>query len=144
MSGTTQINSSESNGISEGNIENITKSDSNFSTGFFDHHALPEISFNGHYLRNKNIFIHKKVINIYFLNTTSVAKRFKYRMHGKRCHLFGADMSSFAHIDNKNRDILILGEGRTQGLVETTLTAEAKYPINFTQPNKKKRIKTTL
>ena len=26
---------------------------------------------------------------------------------------------------------------RTQGLDDTTLTAEAMYPINFTQPNKR-------
>ena len=32
----------------------------------------------------------------------------------------------------KNEDILILGEVPTQGLDDTTLTAEAKYPINFT------------
>ena len=29
--------------------------------------------------------------------------------------------------------ILILGEGATQGLDDTTLIAEAKYLINFTQ-----------
>ena len=40
------------------------------------------------------------------------------------------------HIDNKNKDILILGDGPTQGLDDTTLTAEAIHPINFTQPNK--------
>ena len=33
--------------------------------------------------------------------------------------------------------ILILGEGPTQGLDDTTLTAEAKYPMNFTQPGKR-------
>ena len=32
----------------------------------------------------------------------------------------------------KNEDILILGEVPTQGLDDTTLTAEAKYHINFT------------
>ena len=37
------------------------------------------------------------------------------------------------HIDNKNKDILIIGEGPTQGLDDTVLTAETKYPINFTQ-----------
>ena len=42
-------------------------------------------------------------------------------------------MSLSVHIDNKNKDILILGKGLTQGLDDTTLTAEAKYPINFTQ-----------
>ena len=46
-------------------------------------------------------------------------------------------MSSSVHIDNKNKDILILGEGPTQGLDDTILTTEAKYPIDFTQPRKK-------
>ena len=43
-------------------------------------------------------------------------------------------MSSSVHIDNKGKYILILAEGPTQRLDDTTLTAEAKYPINFTQP----------
>ena len=42
-------------------------------------------------------------------------------------------MSSSVHVDKKGKDIVILGEGPTQGLDDTTLTAEAKYPINFTQ-----------
>ena len=42
-------------------------------------------------------------------------------------------MSSSVHIDNKNKDILILVEGPTQGLDDTTLIAEVIYPINFTQ-----------
>ena len=41
------------------------------------------------------------------------------------------------HIDNENKDILILGEGPTQELDDATLTAEAKHPINFTQPRKR-------
>ena len=45
-------------------------------------------------------------------------------------------MSSSMHIDNKNKDILILAERPTQGSDDMTLTAEAIYPINFTQPNK--------
>ena len=40
-------------------------------------------------------------------------------------------MSSSAHIDNKKRDILILGKGPTQGL-EHTLFAEKMTSINFT------------
>ena len=40
-------------------------------------------------------------------------------------------------IDNKGKDIIILGEGPTQGLDDTTLKAEAKYPINFTQSRKR-------
>ena len=46
-------------------------------------------------------------------------------------------MSSFVHIGNENKDILILGEGPTQGLDDTTLTAEAKHPINFTESGKR-------
>ena len=45
-------------------------------------------------------------------------------------------MSSSVHID-KNKIILILGEGPTQGLDDTKLTAEAKHPINFTQSGKR-------
>ena len=52
---------------------------------------------------------------------------------GKNVIIFGNDMSSSVSIYNKNKDILILGERPTQGLDDTTLTAEAKYPINFTQ-----------
>ena len=34
-------------------------------------------------------------------------------------------MRSSVHIDNKSKNILILGEGPTKGLDDTTLTAEA-------------------
>ena len=57
--------------------------------------------------------------------------------------IFRADMGSSSHIDNKNKDILIFGEGLTQGLDNTTLTAEAIYPISFTQLNKR-FVKSTL
>ena len=40
-------------------------------------------------------------------------------------------MSFSAHIDNKEKDILVLGKGPTQGL-EHTSTAEKKYSISFT------------
>ena len=46
-------------------------------------------------------------------------------------------MSSSAHIDNNGKNILILGEGPTQGFDGTTFTAKAKYFINFTQSNRK-------
>ena len=44
--GTTQIDSWKSNGISDENIQNITKSDSYFAPTFVDHHLLPDINFN--------------------------------------------------------------------------------------------------
>ena len=51
--------------------------------------------------------------------------------------IFAADMSSSVHIDNKENYILILGEGPTQGLNDTTLTTELIYSIDFIQPNKR-------
>ena len=50
--------------------------------------------------------------------------------------IFGDDMSSSYHIDSKEKNILVLGKGSTQGL-EHTLTAEKMYSINFTVTNKK-------
>ena len=41
-------------------------------------------------------------------------------------------MSSSVLVDKKVKYIFILGEGRTKGLDDTTLKAEAKCPINFT------------
>ena len=46
-------------------------------------------------------------------------------------------MSSSVHVDNKNKDILILGEGPAQGLDDNTLTVEVIYPVKFTQPNER-------
>ena len=40
-------------------------------------------------------------------------------------------MSSSAHIDNKKKDTLVLGNGLSEGL-EHILTAEKMYSINFT------------
>ena len=55
---------------------------------------------------------------------------------GQNVIIFGVDVSSSAHIDNKKNDILILGKGPTQGS-EPTLTAEKIYSINFTVARKK-------
>ena len=45
-------------------------------------------------------------------------------------------MSSSTKIDNRKKDILILGKGPTQGL-EHTLSKEKMYSINFTVTGKK-------
>ena len=41
------------------------------------------------------------------------------------------------HIDNKKKVILVPGEGPTQGLNNTAITAEAKYSINFSRSKRK-------
>ena len=165
--------------MSEENIENITKSDSNFAPTFVDPRLIPDISFNGHCLINNNA-VPKKIINISISDTLNPQLRnlntdftlgnclfgsvkltknadldkYKYSGYGigfdscseyslpygnmgKIVIIFGADMSSSVHIDNKGKVILILGERPTQGLDDTTLTSEAMYPINFTKPNKR-------
>ena len=59
FSGTTRIDSWKSNGLSEENIENIMKSESNFRPTFVDHHLLSDINFNGQCLINNNLSIPK-------------------------------------------------------------------------------------
>ena len=49
---------------------------------------------------------------------------------GQNIIILGVNMSSSAHVENKKKDILILGKGPTQGL-EHTLTDERMYSINF-------------
>ena len=54
---------------------------------------------------------------------------------GQNVLIFGADMTSSIHVDNKKKDILVLRRRPTQGL-ESTLTAEKMYSINLTVTKK--------
>ena len=162
----------------EESIENITKSDSNFALTFVDHHSLPDINFNGPCIIKNNIYIPKKVINLYISYTLGLQlwhfntyftlsnclfgsvkltkntdlDKYKYACYGigfdshgeyslpegsigKKVIIFGDDINSSVHIDNK--DILIRDKGSTQGLDGTIFTAEARYPTNFTQSGKR-------
>ena len=56
---------------------------------------------------------------------------FDYRSLFSIPDLIGVDISSSIDIDNKNKDILSLAKGRTPGLDNTALTAEAEYSIDF-------------
>ena len=42
-------------------------------------------------------------------------------------------MSHSVHDNSKTKNILILGEGITQGLDDTTITAEKMYSVNSVQ-----------
>ena len=55
---------------------------------------------------------------------------------GRNIIIFGADMDSSVHIDNKKKYILLPGKCPTQGLDYTTLAAEKMYWINFIRHNK--------
>ena len=48
---------------------------------------------------------------------------------GKNVKIFGVDNISFAHSDNRNKYILILGN--VQQIDYITITAEAQYSIDF-------------
>ena len=51
---------------------------------------------------------------------------------GKNVIIFRVDAISSVYVDNKKKDIfLVLGEGPTQGLDDTAITVNAKYPIKF-------------
>ena len=56
---------------------------------------------------------------------------------GQTVIIFGANMSFSVYVDNKKKDILIIGKGPTQGLEHTLLTAKKMYSINFTVTKKK-------
>ena len=51
--------------------------------------------------------------------------------------IFGVDMSLWTKIDNRKKDILILGKGATQGLEHTLSTEKKMFLINFAEHNKK-------
>ena len=105
-------------------------------------------SINGN--RDSNLTIEKSLFGAVSLTKNADVDKYKYSGYGiefdrkgsfsfpgggfgQNVIIFGADMNSSPHIDNKGKDILILGIGPTQGLHEQSLTAEKLYPINFTK-----------
>ena len=62
---------------------------------------------------------------------------FGSRRFGKNCIIFGADMSSSSHANNKRNNILVLGKDFVQGINGTTIYTEKFYSINFTENNEK-------
>ena len=56
---------------------------------------------------------------------------------GRNSIIFGADLSSSSHANNKRNNILVLGKEFVQRIAGTTFYAEGLYKINFTENNKK-------
>ena len=48
---------------------------------------------------------------------------------GKNVIIFAVDMNSTVHVDNKKKDILIIGKGLTQGLDDTMLKQELNIQL---------------
>ena len=57
--------------------------------------------------------------------------------YGKNTIIFGADMNSSIHVDNKEKDILILGTDPTQGFGVHSLTAETCILLILARVQKK-------
>ena len=62
---------------------------------------------------------------------------FGSRGFGKNCIIFGADITSSSHVNDKKNNILVLSKDFVQGISGTTIYAEKLYSINFTENNKK-------
>ena len=73
--------------------------------------------------------------SIYFLHTNSMVKKFKHRFYIKELLIWICKPAKNA--DSDQYKYSTYGIGPTQWLDDTTLTAEAIYPINFTQANKR-------
>ena len=55
---------------------------------------------------------------------------------GRNVIIFGADMSSSVHANNKKNNIVVLGKDFIQGINDTAIYSEKIYSINFTENNK--------
>ena len=62
---------------------------------------------------------------------------FNGREFGKNVIIFGADMSSSEHVNNREKDIVILGKSLTQELDNTILTTKKEYAIDCSEQQKK-------
>ena len=57
--------------------------------------------------------------------------------YGRYVIIFGADLSSSTHANNKTRSTLVFGRDFIQGIDHTTIYAEKRYSTNFTVDNKR-------
>ena len=104
--------------------------------------------------RNSNLIVQNALFGAVSLTKNADVSKYKYSGcgiafdrtssfsfpgggNGQNVIIFGVDMNSSIHVDNKGKDILILGKGPTQGLGEHSLTAEKMYSVNFTDHRKK-------
>ena len=65
---------------------------------------------------------------------------FGTRGFDRHCIIFGADLSSSVHANNKKSNVLVLGKDFIQGINDKTIYAEKLYSINFTENYKKFRL----
>ena len=81
----------------------------------------------------KNSDIDKYKYNGYGIGFDSKGSYLHSNGLGRNPIIFGADMSSSTHTNNKSKNILILGRGFIQGIDGTAISAEKIYSINFSE-----------
>ena len=58
---------------------------------------------------------------------------FKGSVFGQNLIIFGEHLSSSEHVDDRKKDVVILGKGSMQRSDDTILLAEADYSISFSE-----------
>ena len=58
---------------------------------------------------------------------------FKGSVFGQNLIIFGEHLSSSEHVNDRKKDIVILGKGSMQRSDDTILLAEADYSISFSE-----------
>ena len=76
-----------------------------------------------------------KYVYIVYGNESVSVQSFRYLT--ENVIIFGVDMTSSRHIDNKKKHISILGRNPVQKLDYTMLIVEAQYLIKFSRSNRK-------
>ena len=105
------------------------------STSYNDHHTLKNC-LSGAVTLTKKADIDKYGYSGYGIGFDRISSfSFPGGGFGQNVLIFGVDMSYSPHIDNKKKDILVLGKKTKQGL-EHNLTAEKMCSINFTRDKK--------
>ena len=157
------ILSSKSKWFSDKRIKPPTTSNKTLNPSVDYDGTKTRVKFNEHCLQQEKItFNHGEIVNIYIAyeiersvnvsiyptlkklfiwcsNDIGFDRKWFFSISdefGRNVIIFGRDMSSSSHIDNKKKDILIIGKVPTQGL-EHTLVVEKLYSINFTKENTK-------
>ena len=62
----------------------------------------------------------------------------------KSVAIFGVDVSSLTHADNRKNNFVVLGESPTYGINGNFASPEKKVSINFSKAKKKKMFEFTL
>ena len=148
----------ESKGLSNEKIGSTKTSNYDQSPGIIYDNATIKLRFARSVLKqNKVTYNHRPKVNIYIVyiltsGTRSTGITLENYLFGAVklakivdiVIIFGADLSSSTHANNKTGNILVLGKDFVQGIENTKIYTEKMYSTNFTLVNKKCLFKFAL